>query len=67
MEDKQSPTPPIRGILWDIGLNAIIPLALYRISKRYVSPSEFTALILATTFPLGKSILGLFRVYTETT
>ncbi len=61
MEDNQPSTPPIRGILWDVALNAIVPFALYRLSKRYVSTSELTALILATIFPLGKSILGLSR------
>jgi hypothetical protein len=45
-----------RRFLLDIALNAIVPLVLYRISKSYFSASEFTALVFATTFPLGKSI-----------
>ena len=59
--ESQAPGGPtaIRGILVDIALNALIPLALYRLSKRYVSPSEFTALTVATTFPMGKSIFDL--------
>lgn len=59
----ESPAPAgptaIRAILVDIALNALVPLALYRLSKRYVSPSELTALVLATTFPVGKSIFDL--------
>src|ERR1700689_4293331 len=48
-----------RGFLLDIALNAIFPLVLYRVSKRYISPSEFTALLMATTFPLGKSVFDV--------
>jgi hypothetical protein len=50
-----------RGFLLDIALNAIFPLVLYRLSKRYISPSEFTALAVATTFPLGKSFFDVAR------
>jgi hypothetical protein len=50
-----------RGFLLDIALNAFFPLLLYRLSKRYVSPSEFTALVVATTFPLGKSIFDVAK------
>ena len=50
-----------RGFLLDIALNAIFPLVLYRLSKRYFSPSEFTALVVATTFPIGKSIFDLAK------
>jgi hypothetical protein len=49
------------GIVWDIALNAIIPVVLYQLSKRYLSPSELTALIIATTFPVCKSIFDLVR------
>jgi hypothetical protein len=28
---------------------------LYKLSKRYYSPSEFTALVVAALFPIGKS------------
>ena len=50
------------GIVWGIVLNAIIPLLLYKLSRRYLSPSEFIALVIATTFPLGKSIFDLARL-----
>jgi hypothetical protein len=59
--DVQASRPPLGGIVWDIVLNAIIPVILYRLSKHYVSHSEFTALSLATTFPLGKSVYDLMR------
>jgi hypothetical protein len=60
---EQDPTsrPPIRGIVWGIVLNASIPVILYKLSKRYVSPSEFRALVIASTFPLGKSVFDLVR------
>jgi hypothetical protein len=53
--------PPMGGIVWDIVLNASIPVLLYQLSKHYLSPSEFTALAIATTFPLGKSVVDLVR------
>jgi len=59
--DAQMSGPPIGGIVRDIALNAIIPVVLYKLSKRYLSHSEFTALAIATTFPLGKSIFDLVR------
>jgi hypothetical protein len=36
-------------------------MVLYRISKSYISPSEFTALAVATTFPAGKSIYDVAK------
>jgi hypothetical protein len=59
--DVQGSRPPLGGAIWDIVLNAIIPVILYKLSKRYVSPSELTALLIATTFPIGKNIFGLMR------
>jgi len=53
--------PPIAPIAWDIVLNASVPVILYKLCKRYVSPSELTALIVATSFPVGKSIVSLAR------
>ena len=50
-----------RGFLGDIALNAICPVVLYQISKRYFSASDFTALVAATTFPLGKSIFDVVK------
>jgi hypothetical protein len=53
--------PPIAGIAWGIVLNAVVPVILYKLSKRYYSPSELTALVVAATFPLGKSAFDLVR------
>src|SRR5215469_1002333 len=47
--------PPIGNIAWGIVLNAVFPVILYQLSKRYYSPSEFTALVVAALFPIGKS------------
>jgi hypothetical protein len=52
---------PVSGVVRDAFLNAVIPVVVYKLSRRYVSPSEFTALGLATTFPLGKGIFDLVR------
>jgi hypothetical protein len=57
----ESPKPPVRAILLDIALNAIIPLVLYRLSKRYVSSSELTALSISALFPLAKSLFDFLR------
>src|SRR5205085_2523686 len=46
---------------WGIGLNAVVPVMLYKLSKRYYSTSEFTALVVAALFPLGKSIFDFVR------
>jgi len=51
----------ITSLLWDIALNATIPAALYLFAKRFVSPSELTALLWATGFPLLKSAYGLTK------
>jgi hypothetical protein len=54
--DGASPTRPlIVSLAWDIALNATIPVACYWLAKRFVSPSELTALMFATVFPLLKS------------
>jgi hypothetical protein len=49
------------NIVWGFVLNAIIPVILYKLSKKYLSGSELSALIIATTFSLGKSIFDLVR------
>jgi hypothetical protein len=59
--DVQVSRPPLGAAVWDIALNALIPVLLYKLSKRFLSPSELTGLLLATTFPLGKSIFDLIR------
>lgn len=62
--------PPLRSLagrplflpmIWEIGLNVAIPMACYHLSKRYVSPSEFTALLFASIFPTLKSIYDVWR------
>jgi len=58
----QMSRPVLSGIVWGIVLNAIIPVVLYKVSRRYLSPSEFTALVIASTFPFGKSIFDLVRI-----
>ena len=55
----QTSRPPFSGILWGIVLNAVIPVVLYKLSKRYYSASEFTALAIAAAFPLGKNTFDL--------
>ncbi|HET9281390.1 MAG TPA: VC0807 family protein [Candidatus Angelobacter sp.] len=53
--------PPISNIVWGIVLNAAVPVLLYKLSKRYYSPSEFTALVVAALFPLSKSAFDFIR------
>ena len=60
--EMQTSRPPVSGIVWGLVLNAIIPVALYNVSRRYMSPSEFIALVVASTFPFGKSIFDLMRL-----
>ena len=64
---QQAPPRPLPGrpailpMVWEIGLNVAIPMACYQLSKRYVSPSEFTALLLASVFPTLKSLHDVWR------
>ncbi len=51
----------IISLIWDIALNATIPVVCYFLAKRFISPSELTALIFATAFPLLKSAYDLIR------
>lgn len=51
----------IISLIWNIVLNATIPVACYFFVKRFVSPSELTALIAATAFPVLKSAYDLIR------
>jgi hypothetical protein len=46
----------IRGLLLSIVLNAVIPLTLYLLVKRYISTSEVVALSIAAIFPILYSI-----------
>src|ERR1700722_12759101 len=59
--DVERARPPLGAAVWDIALNAIIPVILYKLSKHYLSPSELTALLIAPTYPVGKSIFDLVR------
>jgi hypothetical protein len=61
VEAENASPLPVRNILWDIVLNATIPLLLYKVSKRYISHSELLALLIATTFPLVKNVVGFIR------
>ena len=51
----------VRGLFISIALNAVMPVLLYHLTKRYLAASEFTALSVAALFPLGLSIVGLIR------
>src|ERR1700747_635606 len=51
----------VRGLFISIALNAVMPVLLYRLTKRYFAVSEFIALSAAALFPLGLSIVGLIR------
>lgn len=53
--------PPIANVVWGIVLNAAVPVLLYKLSKRYYSPSEFRALVVAALFPLCKSAFDFIR------
>jgi hypothetical protein len=55
----QRSRPPLAGIIWGVLLNAAVPVTLYKLSKRYYSASEITALVIAATFPLGRSAFEL--------
>jgi len=54
----------VRGLLISIVLNALVPVVLYHLAKRYLSAPEVTALGAAALFPLGLSILDLSRTRT---
>ena len=56
-----APQSLIRSLLWDVALNATIPAALYFFAKRFITPSQLTALLWATSFPLLKSAFSLTK------
>ena len=56
---NQMTRPPVGNIVWGIVLNAVFPVVLYKLSRRYLSLSEFTALVVAALFPLGKNVFDL--------
>lgn len=49
----------LHGIYWSIGLNTAIPVLLYEAARRWVTHSEYVALLFATLFPVGEGIWGL--------
>jgi hypothetical protein len=53
--------PIVRSLAWDIVLNATIPAACYHLSKWFISPSELIALVIATIFPVLKSIYDVAK------
>lgn len=59
--DAPTSRPPLGGIIRGFVLNAMVPVILYKLSKRYFSTSDLTALMVAATFPLGMSIWSLMR------
>ena len=65
------PPPPagssrrvVRGLVISIALNALVPVVVYRLAKRYLSAAEVTALGAAALFPLGLGLLELSRTRT---
>lgn len=53
--------PILHAIIWSVALNTFVPVLLYELSKRFVSPSEYVALLAATIFPVAESAWGLWR------
>jgi len=51
-----------RGLLVSVVLNALVPVVLYQLSKRYLSAPELAALSVAALFPLLLSIADVIRV-----
>ena len=51
----------VRGLLISIVFNAVIPVLLYRLTKRYLAASDVGALSAAALFPLGWSIVDASR------
>lgn len=56
-----SSKPIVLSLALDVLLNASIPTACYFVSKRFVSSSEVSALLIATTYPALKSVCDLLR------
>jgi hypothetical protein len=48
-------------MLIGIVLNAVVPVILYRLTKRYVGESEVTALSVAALFPVAMSVRDVVR------
>jgi hypothetical protein len=48
--------PLVRGIAWDIALNATIPVICFYVAKRLLHVTDFAALLTASLFPAMKSV-----------
>ncbi len=59
-EQAAAARPPLQGVLWDIVLNAVIPTLCYKVARHY-GASEFKSLVMASLFPLAKSLWDLLR------
>ena len=55
------PQRTVRGLVISIVLNAVVPVLLYQLTRRYFGASEFAALSAAALFPLGLSIVDVSR------
>lgn len=53
--------PLVVTLARDIVLNTTVPVASYYFAKAFVSPSELTALTIATAFPVLKSVHDVIR------
>lgn len=60
-EQDALPRRLVPGIARSVVLNTVIPILLYRLTKRYLSPSEVVALGVAALFPLGESVVQVAR------
>jgi hypothetical protein len=58
-EDPRTVRRVVGPLLRSVVLNAVIPLALYHLTKSYVSDSEVLALGVAALFPLVESVVDL--------
>ena len=61
MPNVSAQASPVREFLVDTALSTMVPLAVYYISRRYLKASDFTSLVYATIYPVGKSIFDLAR------
>ena len=53
--------PIIGGIVRDVALDATIPVICYYVAKRFFFASDFTALVVASLFPIVKSAWHIGR------
>jgi len=53
--------PLIRGTVRDVALDATVPVICYYVAKRFFSASDFAALVVASGFPVVKSVWEVRR------